>query len=39
MKHLISKLEAKLTTAEASARDQVNPGLEKARATDQREIE
>jgi hypothetical protein len=36
---LIRKLEAKLATAEANARDQVNTGLEQARAADQREIE
>jgi hypothetical protein len=36
---LISKLEAKLATTEANARDQVNTGLEQARAADQKEIE
>jgi hypothetical protein len=32
-------LEAKLATTEANARDQVNTGLEQARAADQKEIE
>jgi peptidoglycan hydrolase CwlO-like protein len=36
---LIRTLEAKLATAEANARDQVNTGLEQAKAADQREIE
>jgi hypothetical protein len=36
---LISKLEAKLATTEENARDQVNVGLEKSRATDEKEIE
>ena len=36
---LINKLEAKLATVEENARDQVNRGLEKARAADQKEIE
>jgi hypothetical protein len=36
---LISKLEARVVTAEANARDQANKGLEEARVADQREIE
>jgi hypothetical protein len=36
---LIRTLEAKLVTAEATIRDQVNTGLELVRATDQKEIE
>jgi formate dehydrogenase maturation protein FdhE len=36
---LIRTLEAKLATTEANARDQVNTGLEQARAADQKEIE
>jgi hypothetical protein len=36
---LISKLEAKLATTEANARDQVNTGLEQARVADQKKIE
>jgi hypothetical protein len=36
---LISKLEAKLATTEENAIDQVNAGLEQARAADQKEIE
>jgi len=36
---LISKLEAKLATIEENARDQVNKGLEQARAADQKIIE
>jgi hypothetical protein len=35
---LISKLEAKLATAEENAKDQVNTGLEQARAADQKQI-
>jgi hypothetical protein len=35
---LIETLEAKLATVEENARDQVNTGLEQARATDQMEI-
>jgi DNA repair exonuclease SbcCD ATPase subunit len=37
--HLISTLEAKLATAEENVGDQVNTGLEQAKATDQKEIE
>jgi DNA repair exonuclease SbcCD ATPase subunit len=36
---LIRTLEAKLATTEENARDQVNTGLEQARAADQKEIE
>jgi protein subunit release factor B len=36
---LIKTLEAKLATAEATARDQANTGIEQARAADQKEIE
>jgi hypothetical protein len=36
---LISKLEARVVTAEPNVRDQTNKGLEEARAADQREIE
>jgi hypothetical protein len=36
---LIKTLEAKLATAEAAAKDQVNTGLEQARVVDQKEIE
>jgi hypothetical protein len=32
-------LEAKLATSEENSRDQVNTGLEQARAADQKEIE
>jgi hypothetical protein len=35
---LIKTLEAKLATSETAARDQVNSGIEKARAADQKEI-
>jgi hypothetical protein len=37
--HLISTLEDKLATTEENGRDQVNTGLEQARAADQKEIE
>ena len=36
---MINKLEAKLATTEENARDQVNTGLEQARAVDEKEIE
>jgi hypothetical protein len=36
---LIKTLEAKLATAETTARDQTNTGIEQARAADQKEIE
>jgi hypothetical protein len=35
----IKTLEAKLATTEATARDQVNTGIEKSREYDQKEIE
>jgi hypothetical protein len=35
----IKTLEAKLATAEAAARDQVNTGIKKAREDDKKEIE
>ena len=37
--HLIRNLEAKLSTTEATARDQVNTGLEQDRTANQKEIE
>jgi hypothetical protein len=37
--HLIKTLEAKLATAEATAKDQANTGIEQARVADQKEIE
>ena len=36
---MIRTLEAKLSIVKENARDQVNIGLEQARATDQKEIE